>query len=113
MNKKQIIQTIVIVGAFGASGYVLYSGLYSKKPTPIVPGALTESVAGLAPTKAPEISIDKILPYGDSLDFDKVLKKQNQQYGVIDYPKLDPNSEVGISEPQLMKVIPPKQVQKK
>lgn len=94
MNKKTIIQIIVIVAAFAGSGIVLYKGMSQKKSAPApVPAAMTAGQEG---------GIANILPLGKTLDF-KVLDKQNLEYGTLIYPKLDPNQEVGIEGQALIK----------
>jgi hypothetical protein len=88
MNKKTIIQIVIIVGAFAASGMVLYNGLF-KNSTPDLSLSASDGAAGAG-------SNEKILPYGDKLDFKTVLEKQNLQFDIVDYPKLDPQAEVGV-----------------
>jgi hypothetical protein len=97
MNKKLIIQIVVIAVAFGASGFVLYNGFFKNSGTPAV-----LSLTGGAPSTGQD---EAILPLGTSLDF-SVLKKQNLQFGNMQYPKLDPTT-VGIPENQLIKPITP------
>jgi len=104
MNKKKIIQLIVVAACFGGSGLVLYFG-YFKKNTPAVPVSYNsalgvESMAGQAVTGA---ATEKILPYGDSLDLNKVIKTNKFEYRVITYPVLDPNTEIGIQPNELIK----------
>lgn len=89
MNKKVIIQIVIIVGAFGAAGFVLYNGLFKSDST--VPAM------GIISVKDNE----KILPYGSSLDFKNNLFKRDFQFGSMSYPKVDPN-EVGVPDSSLI-----------
>ncbi len=85
MNKKFIIQLVVIVGAFGGAGLVLYNGLFKQGGG----GAQTPAVV-------PAATQESILPYGTSMDFNAVLKQRNLQYNLVAFPVLAPDSEVGI-----------------
>lgn len=96
MNKKLIIQIVVIVIAFGASGIVLYNGFFKN--------GSSQPALGSAQTSAGDQS-QAILPYGSTLDF-SILKKQDLQFGTVQYPKVDP-ALVGIPENQLIKPIAP------
>ena len=90
MNKKTIIQLVIIVVAFGAAGLVLYNGLFksnSSAPQTGMFGGISQS------TSTPAQSI---LPYGSTLDFSKVLDPNRFQYNQISYPLLDPQNDVGI-----------------
>jgi hypothetical protein len=94
MNKKTIIQLVIIIVFFSASGFVLYNGLFKKK-TGTLPAQDFLTASGFDATAT------NLLPQGGELDFDRVLKKQNLQYGVISFPRLDPK-EVGIPQEQLI-----------
>lgn len=85
MNKKTLIQLVVIIVAFGGAGMVLYNGLYKNNSTTNA----TEEFA------IPPTSEQSILPLGGTMDF-KILDKYNLKYNQSNYPKLDPNSEYGI-----------------
>lgn len=88
LNKKTIIQLVIIVAAFIAAGIVLYNGFFSNKGPASSPTALS----GPASSQAPQ----EILPYGESgFDF-SVLSNRPFVFSQIQYPKLDPNSEVGV-----------------
>lgn len=95
MNKKTLIQVVIIICAFAASGIVLYNGLF-KNSSGVPDSSLTIDLAA---------STEKILPYGDKMDIKSAVSQQNLQYGLIQYPKLDPNQEVGIPLQQL--IVPP------
>jgi hypothetical protein len=101
MNKKNIIQIIIIVCAFGGSGLILYNYMF-KKPAAL-PLAVTVDKSGL------NLSTEKVLPYGNTLDFKKVLDRQDLTYGVVTYPKLDFTGEVGILGKDLIMVSSAKQ----
>ncbi len=90
MNKKTIIQLVIIVVAFGAAGLVLYNGLFSNSSAPI-PAASSQAA-----------SVKNILPYGDTLDFSKALDSNRFQYNQIVYPQLVPQNDVGISPDALI-----------
>mgnify|MGYP001566103379 FL=1 len=90
MNKKVIIQIVIIVGAFAAAGFVLYNGLF-KSDTTAVPSL------GIISAKDNE----KILPFGSALDFKNDLYNRNFQFGYMSYPNVNP-SEIGILETQLI-----------
>ncbi len=98
MNKKTIIQIVIIIGAFVASGMVLYNGLFKNGPSDISLSLSDQSIA--------ESNSEKILPFGDKLDFKNVLEKQNLQFDIVDYPKLDSQTEVGVDLNNL--IAPPK-----
>jgi hypothetical protein len=89
MNKKTIIQLVIIVVAFGAAGLVLYNGLFKSGGGTISPLAEVENSSASSTSQA-------ILPYGGTLDFSKVLDPNRFQYNEIDYQQLDPQSDVGV-----------------
>lgn len=91
MNKKVVIQIIIIVGAFVAAGLVLYNGLFKINSIP------APTVDNLSGGKS-----EKILPNGSNLDFKTDLYKRNFQFNAISYPKVDPQNEVGIPEESLI-----------
>jgi hypothetical protein len=95
MNKKTIIQLVIIVVAFGAAGLVLYNGFYGNNNAPVQPAGGIPSL----PTA------QEILPYGKTLDFSKALDPNRFQYNQINYSQLDPQNEVGISQDSL--IVPP------
>jgi hypothetical protein len=99
MNKKQIIQLVIIVTAFFAAGLILYNGFF-KNPNN---AALTEAAGVGNLEQGPQA----VLPNGDKLDFN-VLKKQNLLYNQASYPKLDPNSDYGIPLESLFSSSAPK-----
>ena len=94
MNKKLIIQIVLIVVGFSGSGYVLYNGFF-KNSAPAV--SVAPEVVG-----EPGQAVEKVLPYGDKLDFKGVLDQQNLQYNVITYPVVATATEVGIVEQGLV-----------
>ena len=97
MNKKTIIQLVINVVAFGAAGLVLYNGLFNSNNS-----ALPVGVSGATPQS---VSSQNILPYGDTpldIQFKQVLDPNRFQYNQIDYPKLDPKNDVGISPDSLI-----------
>lgn len=93
MNKKLVIQIIIIVAAFGGAGMVLYNGFFNNK------GASVEvSTIG-------SDSGEKVLPYGETLDL-TVLNSRPLQFNTISYPKLEPSQDVGIPESLLIAPLP-------
>jgi hypothetical protein len=114
MNRKTIIQIVVIVFAFGGSGFVLYNGLFKKNappeapPLPAIanipnnpnaPASQTPSpIPGqsAAGSKAPVTTLS-----GDLSTNLKILDKNGLQYG-FKYPVLDPNTEIGVELPNLI-----------
>ena len=102
MSKKSIIQTIIIVACFVGSGVVLYNGLF-KNSNPASDSILTRGGG------SPGISAEEaILPYGNALDFEGVLKRINQQYGAVIFPILNAQQEVGKDESTL--ILPESQI---
>lgn len=94
MNKKTIIQIIVIVCAFGAAAVVLYNGFFKNGNQAAFSSVVQNSDSAQ--------KIQQVLPYGNSLDFDLILYQKQLQYHLVDYPKLDPKSEVGIPQSNLI-----------
>lgn len=98
MNKKQIIQIVIVVAALSAAGIVLYNGFHKNSEQP----ALMAALPGSSQTSGSQ-QIKSILPGGTTLDF-SVLTKRNLNYHQATYPKLDPSSEIGILENNLVVV---------
>lgn len=98
MNKKTIIQLAIVVVAFGASGLVLYYGYFGgSAPSAISPGP--ESATSQTQSAA-------ILPFGDKpLNFEVLHKRQDRAIDPsnFDYPKLDPQTQVGVPIQDLVK----------
>ncbi len=92
MDKKKLIQIIVIIVAFGGSGVVLYNGLYKGSAPP--PAAV--SVSALPASGVAAGAANPLLPYGGKLDFTGILYKQGLQYDAIFFPTLNTSTEVGI-----------------
>lgn len=97
MSKKTIAEIVIVIVAFLASGVVLYRGLVVKDPAEYLP----QSVAP-AKVQEPTIQLSTVFPFGERFDIDTVLAKRKLQFGVVQYPKLDPNSEVGVPVSQLV-----------
>lgn len=91
MNKKQIIQLIIILAAFGGAGIVLYKGGIFGSPSSNTVTLQAGVVTGSQP----------ILPYGESLDFTQAIDKKRFDYNQFEFSKLAPN-EVGISVDNLI-----------
>ncbi|MFA5991440.1 MAG: hypothetical protein WC794_04305 [Candidatus Doudnabacteria bacterium] len=84
MNKKVIIQIIIIVGAFAGAGFVLYNGFNQGA------GSST-SVIGTPVANENE----KILPFGFTPSFDTNLEKRGFQFGTMSYPAVE-RKDIGI-----------------
>lgn len=95
MNKKTIIEIVIIVGAFVGAGVVLYNGLF--KGNSQSEGTLNQTIV-----------TEKILPYGDTFDYSKIveIRKKKFQFGAVQYPQVDPKLEVG-KDPSTLIYIPP------
>jgi hypothetical protein len=109
MNKKSLIQLAVITGCFLISGLVIYNGFFKNK-APSGPTGGPGSHAAITPggqvSSSGAAAASGILPYGNSLDFDKVLKKRPFEFGLQQYPKLNPQAEVGIDERNIVRPLP-------
>jgi hypothetical protein len=94
MNKKLIIQLVIISAAFIGAGVVLYNGFFKNNNT-----------SALVPAQRAALAVPQnqsaVLPYGNKLDF-SVLTKQNLFYNQVSYPLLDPANDYGIPEPNLI-----------
>jgi flagellar basal body-associated protein FliL len=85
MNKKLIIQLIVIAFCFAAAGLVLYNGFFKNN----LPAVSTQAVVSNLPNQQ-----QQVLPYGNTLDFSQ-LNKFDQQYNSVSQPSLD-TGQVGV-----------------
>jgi Flp pilus assembly protein CpaB len=88
MSKKVIIQIIVIVGAFGAAGYVLYTGLFNSN----------NNAAVVQMTPIQETKVVNLFPYGEQplgQQLQENLDPTKFQYNAMDNPAVDPLNEVG------------------
>jgi hypothetical protein len=125
MNRKKIIQFVIIIIAFGGSGFVLYNGFFKNTnnealkslpggPIPAVPGsaagALVSSTSPapsapgtprITPVVSSVVDIQNLLPYGDKLDYSVLDKNSLQPTGLVKL-KLDYNRDVGIPEQNLI-----------
>lgn len=102
MNRKTIIQIVIISICFGGAGLVLYNGLF--KDSGVQPPAITSVPATDVPAA---YSGEKPLPYGDDLkgELKRVLGRNQLQFDNFNYPRLD-SSEVGIPTTDLVKPLP-------
>jgi hypothetical protein len=109
MNKNLYIKIAVIVACFGGSGLVLYFGLFNKGPAPTavmpsLPGFEQMTVTG-SPAGGEISALQNILPNGGTLDFSKAINPSRFKYHVVQYPKLNPATEVGIPPNEI--ILPP------
>lgn len=94
-NKKQIIQILVIVGAFAGAFFILYSnGVFG--------GSTNQAVQVSQGTK----SLQPILEYGNTLEFKDAIKPDRYDYYQITLPKVQPQADVGVDVGSLIKPIP-------
>ena len=104
MDKKKIIQLVVIIIAFGGSGVVLYNGLYRPKPqAPLNLQNLSNPLGVIAPPSVSPLASgasNQLLPFGSKLDFDGVLNKHGLQYDAVSFPAVNTSTDVGIYDPQ-------------
>jgi hypothetical protein len=80
MNKKTMIELVIVVVAFGAAGLVLYNGIFSAGND----AALQSEAARNAPAGQQDI-----LPYGTALNFDDAVNPSRFQYNQMSYPQVD------------------------
>jgi hypothetical protein len=93
MNKKQIIQIVVIVGAFAAAGVVLYNGgLFGSSPQ----AALTQNAPVVAQSQ------QEILPFGPTLDFKSVIDPKRFNYNQVIFPQVSSQTGIGVSVDNLI-----------
>jgi hypothetical protein len=97
MNKKTIIQLVIIVVAFGVAGVVLYNGFFKTASVPLNLVATSATTAGAS---------GAILPNGESLDFSKAIDPKRFQYNQITYTQLDPKNDLGILKENLVIPLP-------
>lgn len=74
MSKKQLIYLVILLLSFGTGGYLLYRSF--------VPAANNLSDVG-------QVSSERILPMGSSLDFTPI-EKFNKEKRVYSYPQVTP-----------------------
>jgi hypothetical protein len=95
MNKKTMIELVIVVVAFGASGLVLYNGIFSGNNNSALQPANSNSTS----------SQEDILPYGSGLNFDDAIKPSQFIYNKMQYPQVD-KSEIGIPPQNLVLPLP-------
>jgi hypothetical protein len=95
MDKKKIIEIVIVVVAFGGSAFVLYNGFFKNQAVP--PAAVT--AGGSVPSAA------AILPYGSKMDFAPLSPSSPHPFvfGAVSYPALNASSEVGVLPQDLFK----------
>jgi hypothetical protein len=99
MNKKTI-QILVIVAAFGGSGWLVYSNFF-KSPSagPVLPG-LTTGV-GVTASSSSQVSSGLEPSLGGPMDF-TILRKNGLEYG-FRYPKLATTTDIGVELTEILK----------
>jgi hypothetical protein len=96
MNKKGLIQLVVIVACFSASAIVIYNNFIKKPDIAAIPFT--------APNGSPAVANinDPLLPNGNTFDLEK-LKNSSLRFNLIDYPTLQYPTEVGVDELSVIK----------
>lgn len=122
MERKKIIQIVVVVACFAGSGVVLYNGFFSKpkiNTVPVmVPGAGIPGSPGGAPAAAgPQASSgtsggapsavsngsSALLPYGgQKFDFSN-FEKRKLQFDLVNFPTINTSTDVGVDVPAMIK----------
>jgi hypothetical protein len=96
MDRKKIIQVVVIIIAFGGSGFVLYNGLYRPKAAPDAVNLLSPA-AMVAPSPVAQGTGNDLLPYGKgkvSSAFSSDMDGHNFQFDAVFFPTLNTTTEV-------------------
>ena len=93
MNKKNITLAIVVVVLFGASGWVIYTGIF-KDTSSVITGDTPNFESN-------QKNIVKLLPYGDRLDF-SVITDRSDSEAPYEYKKIDPSLDVGVDTKNLI-----------
>src|ERR1035441_3866810 len=92
LNKKTIIQFVIMIASFCGVAIVLYNGFFANK------GPASPAVSVGAAAQSPQ----DILPYGgDNFDF-SVLTKRPFVFNEISYQTVNTSTEVGIITPGSM-----------
>jgi len=89
-----MIELVIVVIAFGGAGFVLYNGFFNTG----------DNAALQAEMPVGTSTLQDILPYGADLNFSAAINSVRFQYNQLQYPQVDPKTEVGISAENL---IPP------
>lgn len=99
MDKKNLIQLIVVGVAFLASGLILYNSFF-KSASPLATSAPAAGVASATPAS--------VLPYGSNFDYQQIdnLQKQGFEFGQIQYPVVSTSTEVGKTTADLIIPLP-------
>lgn len=95
MNKKSIIQIVVIAVCFGAAGMVLYNGFFK---------GTGDQLAGSVSVVSGGAQKEPILPFGSLTESSllNAFKKPKLLFGQQEYPKLEPGFDIGINEEELI-----------
>jgi hypothetical protein len=126
MEKKKLIQIIIIVICFSAAGFIVYNGMFKGPPsastTMNTPGVTNATPVGASNASAmpnrptsnqngkgnqiTPVSIQQLsINYDFSKEIKKVLLKNGLFYQTFQYPKIS-ESEVGVPVNDLLKPIP-------
>lgn len=104
MNRKKIIQIIIVAVAFGGTGFVLYNGFHrSATPNPLTTNPLIGAMGSLSAAPGKKVDNSPLLPYGASLNFSKVLDSRPFLFDAVQFQALNATSEVGVPTQDLIK----------
>jgi hypothetical protein len=94
MNKKNLIQVLIIVACFAASAIVIYNNFLKKEELP--PSAVGQN------EKVGQKQDGQILPGGATFDL-KSVKESKLRFNLIDYPKVSLPSDIGLDTENILK----------
>ncbi len=101
LDKKTIIQLVVVVACFGGSAWVLLGYFSNARPVVNIPSAGTATGG----TGASVNTNQAILPAGSSFDLPASIKKSGLNFTGKQYPKLDPKTDLGVNEKEFIKPV--------
>jgi len=107
MERKKIIQIIVIAAGFIGSGVVLYNGLYSSPkaasvPVPVV-GAGSAGMPGNASSAAPSSGSGALLPDCGKPCYLSNWQDGRFQCGAVSFASISTSTDIGVDVPDLIK----------
>lgn len=94
MNKKNIIQVLIIFACFVASGIVIYNNFLKKEELPSFSVGQVEKVG--------QKQDGQILPQGATFDL-KSVEDSKLRFNLIDYPKVSLPSDIGLDTQNILK----------
>ena len=94
VNLKKIILIAISGALLSVSGLIVYRNFVSTPST--TPPAHQSTVDSL------RTSSNRIFPYGEDLDFG-IVRKYNSQGQVFNYPRVNPDTDLGVPLSELIK----------